>query len=215
MASQLERRSATRQRLIDVARKCFAADGYEQTSTEQIRQQAGVSRGAMYHHFPSKRAMFEAVFDRVSNDAIGSAVRSGGATRSPLEDLIEACLAWLREVRHPEIAAILIDQGPRVLGPRRARDLEAQTSLALMTNALERAATAGEIAVASIPLTARLLNALLGEAALAAANRSSPVSPAELEHALRQFVQGLVPIEHRPQKVAATSSRAKRSPPRT
>lgn len=212
MASQSERRTATRQRLVEVARACFAAGGYECTSTEQIRQRAGVSRGAMYYHFPSKRAMFEAVFNQASKDAIQGALRSVGAGHSPLDDLIEACHAWLREVRHPDTAAILIDQGPRVLGARRARDLEAQTSLTLMTNALERAAQAGEIAVASIPLTARLLDALLGEAALAAVDRQSPASPADLEHALRQFVQGLAPIERRSQTGAAADSRAKRSP---
>lgn len=196
MPSQFERRSATRQRLLQAALTCFVADGYEQASTERIRELAGVSRGAMYHHFPTKRALFEAVFTQVSGDAIRRALRvgrSGRAARSPLEDLVHACLAWLREVRHPPTAAIVVDQGPRVLGWRRAMELESETSLALLTSALAGAAQAGEIAVASVPLTARLLNAMLAEAALAAAGKGPAVSMTDLEHALRQFIGGLAP----------------------
>ena len=110
---------------------------------------------------------------------------------SPLEDLIASCLAWLREVRRPEVAAILIDQGPQVLGWKRARDLEARTSLGLMTRALERARDAGEIAVPSVPLAARLLNAALAEAALAALHAEPRTSRATREASIRQLIDGL------------------------
>lgn len=191
VATQSERRTATRRLLIDAARQCFAADGYEDTSTEQIRTAAGVSRGAMYHHFASKRAIFEAVFVQVSNETIERSLRDTGRQPSALEDLIAACLAWLREVQHPEATAILIEQGPHVLGWKRARDLEAATSLDLMSNALERAAAAGEIEVDSIPVTARLLNAVLAEAALTAVDFSGSPSQIDLERSVRQFIEGL------------------------
>ena len=193
MATQAERRAATRQRLIEVARDLFAADGYESTTTDRIRERAGVSRGAMYHHFASKRDVFEAVFVQVSDETIDRAMRSGVSVDSPLENLIETSLAWLREVRRAEAAAILIDQGPSVLGWKRARDLEATSSLRQMTRALERAAAAGEIDVVSVPIAARLINAMLGEAALAAVNRSPRISQADLERAVRQFIEGLTP----------------------
>ena len=69
MATQAERRAATRGRLLAVARELFARQGYEATATAQILSEAGVSRGAMYHHFPSKRDVFEAVFVDVSDEA--------------------------------------------------------------------------------------------------------------------------------------------------
>ena len=96
------------------------------------------------------------------------AVQSAGSRHSPLVDLTETCLAWLREVQDPRAAAILLDLGPHVLGWGRARALEAETSLGLMESALQRAAAAGEIEVASVPVTAQLLNAVLAEAALPA-----------------------------------------------
>ncbi len=193
MATQAERRAATRRRLIDAARQRFAADGYDETSTEAIRQEAGVSRGAMYHHFASKREIFEAVFEEVSNETIHASLGESGSGESRVDDLTRACLAWLREVRRPHAAAILLDQGLHVLGWQRARDLEAETSLRLMEGALERASAAGEIDVVSIPLTARLLNAILAEAALVAVNDSPAAAAAELEQTIRQFIDGLTP----------------------
>ena len=193
MATQAERREATRRRLLDVARQRFAADGYDQTSTEDIRRQAGVSRGAMYHHFASKREIFEAVFQEVSDETIQGAIRQGGSGESRLDNLTRTCLAWLREVERPDAAAILLDQGPQVLGWQRARDLEAETSLGLMEGALEQASSAGEIDVVSIPLTARLLNAILAEAALVAVNDASAAAAVELEQTIRQFIEGLTP----------------------
>ena len=157
MATQAERRAATRRRLIDAARQRFAADGYDETSTEAIRQEAGVSRGAMYHHFASKREIFEAVFEEVSNETIHASLGESGSGESRVDDLTRACLAWLREV------------------------------------ALEDAASAGEIDVVSIPLTARLLNAILAEAALVAVNEAPATAAAELEQTIRQFIEGLTP----------------------
>ena len=150
-----------------------------------------MSRGAMYHHFPSKRDLFEAVFEEVSTAAIRRALRDGGSQESPLADLTDTCLAWLREVQDPQTAAILLDQGPHVLGWQRARSLEAETSLGLMEAALERAAAADEIQVASIPVTAQLLNAVLTEAALVAVNSSPTECSTGLEEAVRQFIAGL------------------------
>ncbi len=191
VATQSERREATRRRLIDAARQRFATDGYDQTSTEHIRRQAGVSRGAMYHHFASKREIYEAVFQEVSDETIQRAIRQSSAGASRLGDLTRACLAWLREVRHPQAATILLDQGPHVLGWQRARDLEAGTSLRLMEAALGAAAAAGEIDVVSIPLTARLLNAILAEAALIAVNDDPAIAAAELEQTIREFIEAL------------------------
>jgi len=188
MATQAERRAATRARLLDAAEALFVDRGYEGTSTEQILAAAGVSRGGLYHHFANKRELFEAVFRRVSDAALARAARGVDAS-SPLEGLIAACLAWLREARRPEVAAILIDQGPAVLGWKRVRDLEAH--LGLMTRGLARAVAAGELSVPSLPLAARLLNAVLAEAALSALHEGADTT--ETEASIRQWIGGLAP----------------------
>ena len=190
MATQAERREAARRRILDAAAPLFAAQGYEATSTQQILDAAGASRGALYHHFATKRAIFEAVFERVSEQAVRRASRGAGGG-SALETLTRACLRWLREVRRPEVGAILIEQGPQVLGWKRARELEARSSLGLVTRSLEAAVAAGELSLESVELGARFLNAALAEAALASIHHEPRISRARLERAIGQLIRGL------------------------
>ncbi len=193
MATQAERRAATRARVLDAAEALFAAHGYEATSTDAILASCAISRGALYHHFPTKQAVFEAVFQRVSDAAIERAVRHAPPSPSPLETLVQVCLRWLKEVRKPAVAAIVVEQGPQVLGWKRARDLEARTSLGLMIRGIERALEAGEVEVESVELAARYLNAVLAEAALASVHRWPRVSNATIERSIRQVIEGLGP----------------------
>lgn len=191
MATQSERRTATRASLISSAEKLFVDQGFEGTSTDDILTAAGVSRGAMYYHFSTKRDVFEAVFIATSDGAIRRSSRAAKKSNSPLESLINGCLSWLKEVRKPQIATILIDQAPQVLGWERARDLEAETSLGLMTTGLKAAQDAGEIDVPSLELAARFLNAVLAEAALVALHSSRRVPQSELEASVRHFILSL------------------------
>ena len=191
MATQAERRAATRAKLITTARAYFAKNGYEETHTNTILKMTNLSRGAMYHHFKDKRALFEAVFIAVSKEAIDHAVLGGRQASSPIEGLISACTAWLQVARKPDIAPILLDQGPQVLGWERARDLEEASSLSLMKQSLEKAVAANEVTVPSIDLAARLLNALLAEAALIDFHGKTKTATSEQETLIRQFIEGL------------------------
>lgn len=191
MATQEERRAATRTKLIRAARKQFARDGYEGTKTNDILKATGLSRGAMYHHFRNKQELFEAVFLAVSAEALDYAAKHGKRSKSEIESLVSACTAWLRAVRRPEVAAILLNQGPGVLGWKRAGDLESQSSLDLVTKSVERAVRAGEVEVPSVELAARLINAVLAEAALTRLHGKPSVSVGEQEAAVRQFIEGL------------------------
>lgn len=191
MATNRERREATRSNIIAAARECFTTDGYEGTHTDNILERAGVSRGAMYHHFPSKRDVFEAVYVTLVEESIAHAVQAGTDNLSPLEELIRSCHAWLRLVRKPDVATILIEQGPQVLGWKKARDLEAKASLAPMQNAIARACDAGELEVPSVEVTALLINALLAELALISVYRRPKISVAMQEASIRRFIEGL------------------------
>ncbi|MEM7610581.1 MAG: TetR/AcrR family transcriptional regulator [Pseudomonadota bacterium] len=191
MATNRQRREATRQRIVAAAREHFANSGYDETHTDSILATAGVSRGAMYHHFTSKQDVFEAVFIAVVEETITLAGTSVLRASSPIEDLIQGCLAWLHAARQPGVATILLDQGPQVLGWKRARDIEAKRSLAPMKRALHKAIDAGEISVASVELTALLLNALLAEVALVSVYQKRKVTLASQEATIRQFIAGL------------------------
>jgi AcrR family transcriptional regulator len=191
MATQSERRDATRQLLIDAARHLFASDGYDRTSTERIRERAGVSRGALYHHFRSKQDLFRAVFVEVVDDTLQRAQRRTVPGASPLDDLVVACRTWTRAAADPLVATILLEQAPNVLGWAQARDLEDQRTLSLLEAGLDRAVRAGEITVASTRVTARLLAALLAEAALLMLDQTQTSSTTEVDQSIRQFIMGL------------------------
>lgn len=166
MATQAERRAHTRGAIVDAARSHFIGAGYAETSVSDILETAGVSRGAMYHHFASKEDVFAAVFVQTSSNAIRAAAQRATTTTSPRDALIDGCLAWLDEVSDPSVARLLFTEGPIALGWQRCRTLEEATSLGVVRASLMRAADAGEIAVSSVDVTARLLNAMLAEAAL-------------------------------------------------
>lgn len=166
MATQEERREKTRQALLTAARKLFLELGYAETSTNKILEAAGVSKGALYHHFKAKEDIMEAIYASESERAIAAAQRAVPATATPLAQLRESVRAWMKEIRRPETARILMELGPQALGWRRAKAIEEAGGLAALTRALEAAKRAGEIDPPSIEIAARLLNALLTEATL-------------------------------------------------
>ena len=192
VATQAERREATRSRLVEAAQRLFVERGYEGTPTEAVLAAAGVSRGALYHHFPGKQDLFAAVFERVASGAIARTLPSGRGKGSPTRALIAGCLGWLAQARRPEVATILLDQGPQVLGWQRAREIENRYSLGLMTRAVRAAVEAGELDVVSVDLTARLINAALAEIALATLDERLKIRPRVAAAAVRQLIEGLV-----------------------
>jgi AcrR family transcriptional regulator len=164
--SQSERRDATRQAIIAAARHLFGTRGFADTSVDDLLTAAGVSKGAMYHHFAAKDSVFEAVFRATSEDAVRRSASHIRTDATPMDALVQGCLGWITEVDDPEVRQILLIDGPAALGWERARSIEEESSLRVMQVSLQRAVRSGELRVASVPVAARLLNALLAEAAL-------------------------------------------------
>jgi len=165
MALQTERREKTRTALLKHARRLMLRHGYEATTTQMILEATDLSKGALYHHFASKAEIAEAIYSDTSRQAIDAATDSAAKTRSPLEALRKSALAWLDQIKHPVTARIMFELGPQALGWQRAKAIEDENSLAAMTASLEAAHAAGEIALPSPLVTARMLNALMSEAA--------------------------------------------------
>lgn len=165
MALQTERREKTRAALLKHAKRLMLRHGYEATTTQMILEATGLSKGALYHHFASKAEIAEAIYVETSQHAITTASRSTGKTRSHLEALRKSSLAWLDEIRQPVTARIMFELGPQALGWQRAKAIEDENSLSAMTASLEAAHAAGEIVLPSPLVTARMLNALMAEAA--------------------------------------------------
>ncbi len=165
MALQTERREKTRTALLKHAKRLMLRHGYEATTTQMILEATGLSKGALYHHFTSKAEIAEAIYAETSQQAIATASRSAGKTRSHLDALRQSSLAWLDQIKQPVTARIMFELGPQALGWQRAKAIEDENSLAAMTASLEAAHAAGEIALPAPLVTARMLNALMAEAA--------------------------------------------------
>lgn len=191
VATQAERRASTRGRIVQAARDLFVSRGYSGTSISDVLTAAGVSRGALYHHFDSKEDVFAAVFVATSSDAVRAASGGVASTASPLDALVHACLTWLRVSTEPGVARILFEDGPTALGWQRCRTLEEATSLGVMRRALLTAVDSGEIEATSVDIAARLINAVLAEAALEIC--SSPTQRVRRDSAalVRAMIEGL------------------------
>ncbi|MEM1180559.1 MAG: helix-turn-helix domain-containing protein [Acidobacteriota bacterium] len=194
MATQEERRRETRRKLIATARRHFAERGYTATSTAAILEEAGVSRGAMYHHYRGKVDLFADVYETVAHESVRRAVASRRPGGSPLEALADVCLAWLREARDPEVVRIVLDQGPAVLGLERARDIEARHSLKGIEASLARAEEEGEVRLTSRSATGRLLNAMLAEAAHLSVSAPGEDEVAAIESSVREWIVALAAV---------------------
>lgn len=189
MATQKERRAATRARLIDAARQLWVAEGYDAVSTTQILESAGVSRGAMYHHFDTKLALFEAVFRQVSETLVTRII--GHMAGVPPQDAVVAgCLAWLEEVRRPDIAQIVLIEGPKALGFDRWRELDAEYTMAQSLAAVRAAVSAGTLALPNVELGTRAILGLVLELAYAVLGAEDPdAAMADAEATIRAFLR--------------------------
>ena len=112
----VERASATRARLIAVARPMFGGLGYAGTATEAVLREAGVARGALYHHFADKAALFEAVCLAVCEDIVPAVDEAAAARRDPLDALVHGSIRWIEKTSEPEARRILMIDAPTVLG---------------------------------------------------------------------------------------------------
>lgn len=120
-----ERAAATRERLIASARALFAAQGFAGTATEAILEAAGVKRGALYHHFRDKAALFEAVCDQIGAEAGQQVLEAAEAAPTRLDGLIEGSVAWVAFMLRPDARRLLLIDAPTVLGSRRWREIDA------------------------------------------------------------------------------------------
>ena len=170
------RGAATRAQLIDIATRLFASRGYEDTSIEAVLQEAGVSRGSLYHHFAGKEALFEAVLDdvetRVGRQTIAAAVGADG----PAGALRAAFLAWIKLAGDPVVQRILLIDAPAVLGWERWRAMEERHALGAIRATLRAIADEGNLRPELVGPLAHVLLASVNEIALVVARSDDPAA---------------------------------------
>jgi AcrR family transcriptional regulator len=176
MMKRAEQGRATRDHLVEVATRLFSQQGYEDTSIEDVLTAAGVSRGALYHHFAGKEALFEATLqlieDRVMVDL--QAVIAGAP--SGVAALHAAAVAWIDLAGDPVFQRIMLIDAPSVLGWQRWRIEGGQRALDGMRALLQAVADEGHLVPGLVNAFAHMLLAALDELALMIAHAEDPAA---------------------------------------
>jgi len=174
--TQVERSESTRAALVEAARSLFAERGFTGVGTEEIVRAAGVTRGALYHHFEGKRELFAAVYEQIEAELaqrIAAGALASNAS-SPLEAMRAGSEMFLAACTEPDVQQIALLDGPSVLGWDRWREIAAEHGLGLIEASLQAAIEAGSIARQPVRPLAHVLMGALDEAAMLVARAEDP-----------------------------------------
>jgi AcrR family transcriptional regulator len=173
--TQAERSGATQAALIKAARTLFATKGYAGTPREEIVAAAGVTRGALQHHFRDKASLFLAVYEQVEQELVDqvahASMRAGGG---PVEELRAGCHAYLDAVLDPAVQRICAIDGPAVLASDVRQEITDRYALGLVRAVLEQGMADGLIAKAPVEPFAKVLLAGVTAAAEYVATAPDP-----------------------------------------
>lgn len=124
--------ASTKRALVDEAAKLFTRQGYAATSLDAIVSGARVTKGALYHHFSGKQAVFEAVFEKIESDATTQVRKALKGSRDPWDKALIGLRAFLAIVQDAGYQRVVILEGPAVLGYERFREQEERSSFGLV-----------------------------------------------------------------------------------
>ncbi|PRX48485.1 TetR family transcriptional regulator [Prauserella shujinwangii] len=181
---------STRSALVDSAVKLFTKRGYTGTSLDEIARRARVTKGALYHHFSGKQALFEAAFDAVESQVHGKLDKILRGDEPPWERALRGLREFIASCLDPAYQRIAIHEAPVVMGWQRWREAEDRYSFGLIRSSLEDLIAAGEIDHVNVEITARLLFGALLSAATEIANSAEP------EKVGSQIEDGIVHLLH-------------------
>jgi AcrR family transcriptional regulator len=187
--TQAQRSAATRGALVASARTLFAEHGFAGAGREDIVAAAGVTRGAMYHHFASKEDLFAAVVEQIEEEVVAGVATAAMVTDDPIEQLRLGSQAYLDAALDPGMRRICLLDAPAVLPPDQRQAINDRYGLGLVREALAHAAAEGRVAPDQVdPLAPMLLAALLA-LATHVAHHGDPVAARE---SVRATVDALV-----------------------
>jgi len=186
-------REGAREALVEAARELFTERDYDRVSTEQILERSGVSRGALYHHFPTKLELFKAVYEASERRVIESVVAAAVSDGSPIELLREAARAYLRMAEtDEELRRIGLTQSRAVLGWEDWREAAMRLGLGVVLAGVTAAIEAGELPPHDPETTAIvLLGALIEGAMLVVVAADRSVARERSEAVIVDLLEGL------------------------
>jgi AcrR family transcriptional regulator len=183
----------TRAALVAAARRLFGRDGFAATSVDEIAREARLTTGALYHHFPNKTALFEAVFESVHADLLEASLQASIGAADEVELLTRGFDAFFDAVLEPDVQRIIILDAPAVLGLARFTELFESVHADLLEAALQAATLSGRLRVEDPETLARLLLGSMTRGAMLIANSSTPRSTRDaVARTLRAVLEGMV-----------------------
>ena len=184
---------ATRGQLIEVATGLFADQGYEGTSIEAVLTAAGVSRGALYHHFAGKEALFTAVLEALSERITAQMTEVISGCTDPVDAVRTAALSWIDLAGDPVIQRIMLVDAPSVLGWEQWRAMDEGRTVNAMRDMLQAVSDTGRLPAELVGPFAHMILAALDEAALVVARAAdSRVAVLEERQAVEEFLARLL-----------------------
>ncbi|GAB2612798.1 TetR/AcrR family transcriptional regulator [Streptomyces capparidis] len=184
-------RERTRQDLLRAGRSLFAERGYGAVGLAEVVAAAGVTKGALYHHFDGKAALFRAVLEQVQQEVAGRVVAAAEAESDPWARLTTGCQAFLTACADPDIQRIMLVDGPAVLGWGQWRAMDEAASARHLAEALGDLVERGVIPPQPVAPLTRLLSGAMNEAALWLAESGAPGDLADTRAALSRLLLAL------------------------
>jgi AcrR family transcriptional regulator len=184
----------TRDALVAAGRALFGSDGFSATSVEAVAAAAGVTTGALYHHFRNKTELFAAVFEQVHMDVLVRNAQAAEKGSTEVGALTHAFDDFLDAVLEPDVQRIMVTDGPSVLGLQRFTELDERFAFAAVVETLQRAMANAELAVAEPEVLAHLLlGALVRGATLIAASPAPRRTRDAVSRTIVDLLAGLAP----------------------
>ncbi len=204
--SQAERHAATRAALITAARQAFADHGYAATGTEAVVRAAAVTRGALYHHFADKAALFAAVFEAVAAEVLAAIEAAATDAPTARDALVRGAEAFLAAVLGPAVRRIYLIDAPAVIGWAQWRAIDGRYAMGSLRRGVEAALAEHPRPGVDAEAATCLLSGALNEAALWLAEADTAEVHDRLAATFRLLVNGLFAAPQpsiRPPKLSA------------
>jgi AcrR family transcriptional regulator len=193
--TQAERSAATQRALIDAARRLWGERGYAEVGTPEIAEAAGVTRGAMYHQYSDKAALFRAVIEAMDVEIIERLQASVAATqpKTPADTMHAMANAWLDIAGEPEVRQLMLLDAPSVIGWAEYREMSQRNSLDAAEQLLQAAIDAGQLRPQPLrPLAVVLLGALDEAAMYLAGAEDAATAREDVRAVVRDLIDGLL-----------------------
>jgi AcrR family transcriptional regulator len=196
----------TRAKLIAVARRAFGTVGYAEASMDDFTRAAGLTRGALYHHFGDKKGLLEAVVRQIDAEMSARLCKLSSSAPTRWQGFVDECVGYVEMALEPEIQRIVFRDGPAVLG-----DITLWPStggcVQTVASSFDRLKADGEVIDIDSEVAARLINGASSHAALWIANSPNPRETSKQAVAgFRALLEGL---RRKPAPKAATRPKAK------